>query len=276
MTTKVQALDHLTDALAGEDVVGESTVAGAIDKLAMMIEGGEISIGGGSRAIKMGVLRPDAELVQTWAYDKYVVEEEEITLPSSVGSSAKTLIAGANITPTITLDYDNYDYYVIMRSLVMPVYDGVPSNVAKQEFHSLAALWEFENIPPNTITAKDGRKYANRFTDAPVRSYNQLYVYTNSGGTLAVNSGGYVGVYATSPNVTLNSTTLKLTSPSLSVKIDSGYFPEEQWGYVTDIRRQYIFELYRAPIGGNVDGWGLKSQKMHIFECAKSSSGKLT
>lgn len=47
MTTKAQALDHLTDVLAGEDVAGEPTVAGAIDKLATMIEDGEITIGGG-------------------------------------------------------------------------------------------------------------------------------------------------------------------------------------------------------------------------------------
>lgn len=47
MTTKAQALDHLTDVLAGEDVAGEPTVAGAIDKLATMIEDGDISIGGG-------------------------------------------------------------------------------------------------------------------------------------------------------------------------------------------------------------------------------------
>lgn len=46
MTTKAQALDHLTDVLAGEDVAGEPTVAGAIDKLAMMIEDGDITIDG--------------------------------------------------------------------------------------------------------------------------------------------------------------------------------------------------------------------------------------
>ncbi len=46
MTTKTQAIDHLVDVLAGEDVNTGDTVAGAIDKLATMIEDGEITIGG--------------------------------------------------------------------------------------------------------------------------------------------------------------------------------------------------------------------------------------
>ena len=50
MTTKTQALDHLTDVLAGQDVKGEQTIAGAIEKLASMIEDGEIVIGGGGGA----------------------------------------------------------------------------------------------------------------------------------------------------------------------------------------------------------------------------------
>jgi len=50
MTTKTEALDRLADALAGKDVDTGSTIAGAIDKLAQMVEDGEISIGGGGGA----------------------------------------------------------------------------------------------------------------------------------------------------------------------------------------------------------------------------------
>ena len=52
MTSKVEAIDHLIDALAGRDVVRTSgSVAANIDALATMIEDGTISIGGGGAPI---------------------------------------------------------------------------------------------------------------------------------------------------------------------------------------------------------------------------------
>lgn len=48
MTTKAQALNHLIDVLAGEDVEDEKSVAGAIEKLATMIEDGGIPLSGGA------------------------------------------------------------------------------------------------------------------------------------------------------------------------------------------------------------------------------------
>lgn len=46
---------------------------------------------------------------------------------------------------------------------------------------------------------------------------------------------------------------------------------------LTDIRRQYIIELWRAPKGNmNVDGWGSMQQTVHIHECVNSDSHNLT
>lgn len=55
MSTKAGALDRLTDALAGKDVDGKATVAGAIEQLAEMVENGDITIGGGGGGAQMVV-----------------------------------------------------------------------------------------------------------------------------------------------------------------------------------------------------------------------------
>lgn len=47
MPTKAQAIDHLVDVLAGDNVVTTGTTAQRIMQLADLIEDGEISIGGG-------------------------------------------------------------------------------------------------------------------------------------------------------------------------------------------------------------------------------------
>ena len=54
--------------------------------------------GGGGGAVKMGALRPDAELVQTWSYDKLWVADEEGTIPA-YSTSTITLTASSARTP---------------------------------------------------------------------------------------------------------------------------------------------------------------------------------
>lgn len=104
MTTKAQALDHLTDALAGEDVAGEPTVAGAIDKLATMIEDGDISIGGGGDVLIVPIYSDEgtAKCDLTYAEIKQAVSDGKAVFgvgdAGSYGSQQYTFVLSSVTT----------------------------------------------------------------------------------------------------------------------------------------------------------------------------------
>ena len=84
------------------------------------------TISGGTTELKMGVLRPDAEIVQTYSYDKYIVADEGITIPSYT-TTQTALLASSNLSPTVSMDLTNYDYYVLTRTLTIPQRHSIES-----------------------------------------------------------------------------------------------------------------------------------------------------
>ena len=74
---------------------------------------GILNIPGGQTVLKDYVLRPDAEKIQTYTYDQLAIEDLEINLPAFKDSASTTLISSSNLTPTISLSYDEYNYYNI-------------------------------------------------------------------------------------------------------------------------------------------------------------------
>ena len=46
---------------------------------------------------------------------------------------------------------------------------------------------------------------------------------------------------------------------------------------MTDIRYQWIIQVYRAPKGNlNIDGWGQRQQILHIVDCVENNNMTLT
>ena len=66
-----------------------------------------------SPSLKVGAIRPDATLIQSYTYDKWLINDEVLASLPSYTTSATTLVASSALSPTITLDYDNYNYYVL-------------------------------------------------------------------------------------------------------------------------------------------------------------------
>ena len=69
----------------------------------------------GGAALKMGVIRPDAELINTWSYDKLWVEDDLGTIPAYTTTST-TLQASVELTPTVSLELDDYRYFILCKS----------------------------------------------------------------------------------------------------------------------------------------------------------------
>ena len=55
------------------------------------------------------------------------------------------------------------------------------------------------------------------------------------------------------------------------------YFVNTYFNAITDIRYQFVADLYRAPKGAmNIDGWAIGQQMMHVIDCVNNNNCNLT
>ena len=238
-------------------------------------------VGGGTarfwEGLKMGVLRDDAELVKTWSSDSLIVHDDSVTLPA-YATSATTIVASANQTPTYTLDYDNYDYYLLVRALAIPVYNTATPAKSRNEYAFLSGAYEITAFPAGTFKSLVGNK-SNGSRSAMTLVVGALYrmLYWSSSSAVAAYTSTTYGIAQTIVAPSVSSTTLTVNSPTLQFRGHSTYLTQTVYESITDIRRQFVLELYRAKKADmNLDGWGIRQQAMHIVDCVQTANHKLT
>lgn len=238
---------------------------------------GTASSGSGG-ALKVGVIRPDAVLEQSWTYDKMIVEDEGLTIPN-YSTSEQTLKAASVLVTGKQLDNTQYDYIVTARGISTPVYSDSTINAGRNVYSVFSYACEFLSVPSNVINVdgKSSDRYIGNYL-----TYNTAgaTVYWTSATNVRVVSGSnyaahqniatpsYTGSTAGTPSVTINSPSLRITG--------SSYLNSTYWSYLTDIRFQYIVELWRVPHTNNINGYTHTSQVIHAVQCAQSASGTLT
>lgn len=235
----------------------------------------DIPTGGGGGSVKMGVLRPDAELIQRWTYDKMLVADEGISLPSAYSTTAQTLKATANIatydgTPT------TYRYFITQRCLTTPVYNIATLAKGREEYVYSVGGWEWIYQPQGELCSLDGTKTYGQYsqivaTGAFTRevlwnSATALNVYTSPAYCLAQN--------IQAPAITSNKT-ITIKSPTITMRGHTSYLTQTFYEAMTDARIQYVIELWRVPIT-NVIGWVVGSQMRSLYEDIANNNATLT
>lgn len=235
------------------------------------------SEGGGTTTLKYGTLRPDAELVKTYSYDKLIHADEEVTIPAYTTTST-SLKASAELSPTYTLDYANYNYFVLERALSIPQYSVTTKAKGRAEYSFASACYEIVEFPADTFQALlNTTKVTSRSASVYAAGNAVRLVYWSSGTALAAYSTAAYGAAQTITAPSLSSGVLTLKSPALIVRGHTTYFTNTYFNALTDIRYQWIIEVYRAPKSNlNLDGWGTFTQAGHIIECVDSASHTLT
>lgn len=226
--------------------------------------------------LKPYLLRPDAELVETYTHDSLVVTDDEVTLPAWKSTAATTILASENLTPQITLDYENYDWFVLERFLTAPVYSTDTPAKSRNEYSIGSVMYELVSIPADSFKAANGTLYASRSVGTNAYTCYRL-LYWSSASALGVYTSTSYGIHqvATAPSISSGKWTIK--TPAVSFRGHSSYLTETVYGTVTDIRRQFAIEVYKAPKSNmNIDGWGLQQQAMRILGNVKSNNGVLT
>ena len=233
---------------------------------------------GGSTTLQYGVLRPDATLVHSVSYDKYITADEGVEIPAYTTTS-KTLLASETLSETVSMDLTNYNYMVLIRMLSIPTYDVTTKGKGRTEYCFGSALYEVCEFPANTFTSiiEPTRKLTSRSTS--------IYVVGNGSRQVYYTSSTAIGAYASAaygPNQTVTApsfsgTTLTLKTPVLIIRGHTTYYTNTYMNATTDVRYQYIIDVYRAPKGNlNLDGWGVYTQSMHIVDDVQNNGGTLT
>lgn len=214
--------------------------------------------------LKPMVLRPDAELIQTYNADYKAVEDNDITLPA-YSTSSQTLIATTNLTPTITLDYNNYNYFVSERALVIPEYNIDTKSKGRVEYQMMAYNVELVEIPANTFKSLDKTKtYASRYVPAFGQSY-YMEIYWSSATAIAPYATGTYGIIPAANAPTISSGVLTIKTPTINLRGHTTYFTSTYFNALTDIRIQYVIQVYRAPKNNlSVDGWSALHSQLKI------------
>ncbi len=238
----------------------------------------EYTEGGGSASLTPFVLRPDAELVQRWTYDKLIVADEGIALPA-YSTSSKTLKSSENLDE-FTLSHSDYSYYINARCMSYPIYGSGAIAYGRLEFGLSVFGYEFTHVPVRAAASKsDPTVYTDNgvLFRADKKINAMLYWRSNSAISFYMTTGSTYGALQDLSISTPSSTgKLKMKTPSLQLRGSGTYFASDAWALMTDIRYQYILELWRAPRSNlNVDGWEIEQSIMHGIDCW-NNGGTLT
>ena len=216
----------------------------------------------------MGVIREDAELLHSWSANDLLVADLEKTL-SAYSTKAKTFVTGANLAPTITLDLDNYSYYVVMRGLGIPQYNTETKQAGRCDYCASTYLYEIVEVPAGEIVTVDGSKALGRNTVVLSNGSAGREVYWTSATAMTVASNITYGTHVLSQAPVVSGTTMTVKAPNYGITGNTKQMTSGAWAHITDIRYEYVVEAYRVKKGKSVDGWGLTSSLRHVLACVR-------
>lgn len=229
----------------------------------------------GPITLKDILLRPDAELVRSWSLDSLVHDDESKTIPG-YSTSAQTVIAAENLSPQITLDYANYKYYVVERFLTIPIYNTTTKEKGRPDCCLSSYLYEIVELEPNTLRSVDGSPaYASRSVAVAGQTVTRA-PYWSAASTMGIYTATTYTASQVASTPTVSSGKLTVIAPSLQMRGSTTYFTSSAWGKITDIRRQYVIEVWRVPKEDlNVEGWGSYQNALKIANCINGTTNKL-
>lgn len=256
---------HLGD---GSSAVGTKQDQGISVVTTQDSHGGDIveitaTVVGGGSPIPV-VMRPDAELVQRWSCDEKIVEDLGLTMPA-YSTSAKTIQTGAALSPVIAMDLD-YRYYVAYFCMAEPIYSTDTKVKGRCEYDVSAFLYEIALIPANTLKTLDGSKaYATRQIVVQANGSIGREMYWTSATAVGVANNTTYGAYCTGQAPTISGTNLTVKAPIYGIRGNATYMASGAWSSMTDIREQWIAEVWRAPAEA-CEGWGLATAMLDILD----------
>ena len=217
-----------------------------------------------------------AKLVKKWTYDKFWVEDEGETIPAY--TTTTTTLRSSSTLETITVYANDYDYYIIGKMLVYPLYSNRPAGTF-EEFFARSYIGAFLNREANTVTGPAyGRTNGSRIQ---LTQNDTHYSLGYGSDTSTFNAGTFdygatMGANYTQWSATSAGGTATIKTPTFKIRGGSSYLNQTSWELITDIRFQYIYELYRAKSSDACPMANSALIMAHIFDCMGSEKHTLT
>lgn len=223
-------------------------------------------------------IRPDAEHLGHYSYDKYIVADEGLTIPAYV-TSQQVLKAAANLSPTISgINLTNYRYFIVVRCLTIPEYSITTLAKGRSEYQFCNYIYEYTHAAANVFsTLVDPSKKITGVSN--IVATNTLYreLYWTSATAITLYATNSYGTYQVPSAPSVSGSTMTVKSPALDVRGHTTYFTSTFMNALTDIRYQFAIDVYRVPADSlNVVGWEQDQTLQHMIECINTTDHKLT
>lgn len=230
----------------------------------------------------LGAIRSDAELVKRISYDKYVVRDLGITLPAYT-TSTKTLVASSSLTDeAVECNLTLYQYYVCTRILLIPFYSISDVSKGRVEYYINEGGYEiFGSRSGGLPVLSDPSARAGYTENSCFSTGYSLSVYAVSATAYSTHTST-TGVYASNQSPMFSGYSsvtgegrIIPRSPYLFCKGDSSRFTQQYMDSLTDIRFQYVIDLFRAPNDKTYDGWLHTQQFYSIIDAIENGNNTL-
>ena len=193
--------------------------------------------------------RYDATLVKTWKADRKVVADDHVTLPA-YSTNAQTLVAATNLEIGATDPASGYCYFLAYRAVIMPIYNTDVQVQGRQEYTTMVGSFEQIYNPANTFQAINGTGKYVATAPAATGAWNNTHyrhIYWNSTTNLSIYNAGIYGATLTFASPTVATEGITPSSPTVGVRGQNTYMKADLYATITDIRYQYIIEMWRVP-----------------------------
>lgn len=228
-----------------------------------------------SETVKQIAIRPDAELWKSWTYDKNIVADEGIAIPPY--QTTTITLKGAEQIDEITADAANYKYFLTFRTLVIPKYNTDETGRGRYEWSSMVGAYDFVFTPMAELHPLVDGTYTIATNSAAVQggvSYRSLYFTSPTG--ISIYATTAYGIWTTVVSPVYTGGKIKVNSPNFTMRAQSNIFDQRYYEALTDIRFQYIYELWRVPIGSlQYNGWSNQQLVDKSLDCLYSQGHKL-
>ena len=224
--------------------------------------------------LKEGVVRPDAELIKAFTFDKMAVDDLHITLPA-YNTTATVFLDTENLEDIIAPD--DFRYFIVEKFCAIPTYNRSDHLKGRIEYMVSTTCYDVvftEGGSFKSLSNGDIYATASRITQANGAVTKQPYY--SSDNVFSVYTSSTYGFGATVQSPTVSSGKIICKTPKWQLRGSSNYFTSAYWNALTDIRLQYVIEVWRSPINGmGQDGWNTTQVLNHMIECAQSPTHKL-
>lgn len=233
---------------------------------------------GGEPTLVPYAIRPDAELIQSYAYDQYIVADEGLEIPAYT-TTQKVIKASWNLSPTISgINLTTYRYLIAVRCLTIPTYSVDTKAKGRSEYQWCNYIYEYTHANANVFsTLIDPTK---KITSASnLVATNSLYreLYWTSATAITLYATNSYGVYQVPTAPSVSGSVMTIKSPALDVRGHTTYFTSTFMNALTDIRYQFAIDVYRVPANSlNIVGWAEDQMLQHMVNCINTTDHKLT